>query len=92
MTNFHIRAVPYKDDILIFGGHENEYGGRTTLIRIDRKGRIVNNFKKKSFVPLSLGRQPFIIDENERIFTVVRESYTSESIWMFDGTGWLKAY
>ena len=85
----NIRALSYKNGILLFGGIKKYQTVEARILLIDFFGKQVEKFCEHSFIPIEQGGEPQIIDKYGRIFTVVRGK-KADAIWMFNGVDWTR--
>ena len=53
--NFHLRALQYKDDILVFGGQRYEGRELRTMYLFDSNGKIKSSLCGLTFIPVEQG-------------------------------------
>lgn len=87
--NYNLRAIPYQEDILLFGGHKGEGKEVKTMQLMTRNASISQKLCEDTFIPIEQGEQPCFKDRFERVFTVQWDG-SKESVWMFEGREWIK--
>ena len=89
MINYNLKAVAFKNDVVVFGGHRHGEGEVRTMYRFEKNGKIKEKLCESGYIPIEQGAEPHYKDKYDRIFTVTRSDW-KENIWMFDGHEWIR--